>query len=181
MKTVALNNKKMLLIVTFIMKQLIVVLIALNIFSTYSQDRDKKFALSIFSDPVATYKDGANLAMSVDYMMNVSYFKAQVFVFPDLRGKGLVELTGVPLGFNFFNRFSDYRIYAGAKAGAIFRDGIAFGTVGAESGLDINFGDDSWFIGVFLSYDYREDGIVWEEEADSFWRLSGLVRVGFKW
>ena len=181
MNTVALNNKKLPLIVTFIMKQLILVLITLNIFSTYSQDRDKKFALSIFGDPVATQKDGVNLAVSIEYMMNVSYFKAQVFVFPDLRGKGLVEVTGVPLGFNYFNRFSDYRIYAGAKGGAIIRDGVAFGTVGAESGLDINFKNDSWFIGGFLSYDYREDGKVWEEYSDPYWRLSGLVRVGFKW
>ena len=160
------------------MKKLIYGLIALICFSGFAQDREQKFAFSLFSDPVATFKDGANIGVSQEYQMNVMYFKAQMFLFPNLRGKTLVEMTAVPLGFNYHQKFDDWRVYGGLKLGAIFRDKTAYGTYGGEMGLDIKIGQNA-YIGGVLTYDWREDGRFWN--VDPYWRGSGFIRYGWKW
>ena len=145
---------------------------------TEAQDREYKFSTSIFVDPYAAEKDGFNIGVSADYQMNLMYFKAQLFSFPDLNGISYTEITGTPIGFNYHSPWDEYRIYGGIKLGFIYRQGL-HGTVGLEGGLDINV-TKTFFIGLMSSYDYRNDGRVWDADAESYMRLSGFLRVGVR-
>ena len=142
--------------------------------------QDKRFAIFGYTDPVATYKDGFNIGGGIEYQMTIVYFKAQAFVFPDLRGKKYIELTGTPLGFNQHFLNDSFRAYQGLKLGVIIRDCI-HPTVGLEAGLEYYFNsyNNGLYLGGGWSYDNRQDGQEEDADLEPYWRLSGLFKVGF--
>ena len=159
--------------------KIIFLLVMLSVFATTTaQDRPQKFAVSVFSDPYATYKDGPNVGVAAEYQMKLMYFKAQLFIFPDLNGATYREVSGVPIGFNYHSFWSEYRIYGGVKLGFIYRQGLHL-LVGLESGLDINI-TNTTFLGLMTSYDYRSDGKIFSINAKPYMRLSGFVKIGFR-
>ena len=161
------------------MKKLIIIAIAL--LGLVANAQDKRFSVFTYADPVATHKDGFNIGFGVDYQMTRMYFKAQVFVFPDLRGKTYTEITGTPLGFNLHDKFNHWRIYGGLKLGAIIRDRGPFPTYGFESGIEYYFNgsSDGLFVGIVASIDRRTDGRVWDIDIEPYWRNSGFIKFGF--
>lgn len=161
------------------MKKLLIITITL--LSLTAKAQDKRFTMFTYSDPVATYKDGFNAGFGIDYQMSVTYFKAQLFVFPDLNGKTYTEITGTPLGFNLHDMFENWRVYGGLKLGVIIRDGGPFPTYGFEAGVDYYFNgsSDGVFVGVGVSRDRRTDVKVWDESIEPYWRNNGFVKFGF--
>lgn len=160
------------------MKKYIILLI-MFLMAFLAKAQDKRFTFFTYTDPVATYHDGFNLGAAVEYQMTIVYFKAQAFVFPNLRGKKYIEITGTPIGFNQHFAMDRFRLYQGFKVGVIKRD-ATHPTIGFEAGVEYYFNayNDGFYIGLGNSYDYRTDGK--EEEADikDYWRLSGLVKIG---
>ena len=156
----------------------IITIIALFV-STCSISQDKRFAFFGYTDAVATYHDGFNIGLGIEYQMSVVYFKAQAFVFPDLRGKKYIELTGTVLGFNQHFNMDSWRLYEGFKVGVIIRD-FVHPTVGLESGLEYYFNgyNDGVYVGFGGSYDLRTDGKEEEPDIKNYWRLSGLIKIG---
>ena len=142
--------------------------------------QDKRFAIFGYTDPVATYKDGFNIGGGIEYQMTIMYFKAQAFVFPNLRGKKYIELTGTPLGFNQHLAMDRLRLYEGFKVGVIKRD-VVHPTVGLEAGIEYYFNayNDGFYVGLGNSYDYRVDGQEEDPDIKDYWRFSGLFKVGF--
>lgn len=161
------------------MKKFIVIIVIFAM--TYcAKAQDKRFTVFAFTDPNATVKDGFNMGLGIDYQMTILYFKAQVFVFPDLRGKKYIEVTGTPLGFNQHFGMDFWRTYQGMKLGLIYRDG-PHPTIGAEAGIDYYFKgyNNGLFISVGGSYDYRGDGKEEEPDIKDYMRLSGNFRIGY--
>lgn len=142
--------------------------------------QDKRFTVFAYTDPNATLKDGFNIGAGIDYQMTIVYFKAQAFVFPDLRGKKYLEFTGTPIGFNQHLFNDSFRVYEGFKLGLIKRD-YTHPMIGFESGIEYYFNsyNDGLFIGFGGSYDYRIDGKEEEIDIKPYWRLSGLFKIGF--
>lgn len=136
--------------------------------------QDKRFTLSTYTDPVATYKDGFNLGAAIEYQMHVTYFKAQTFVFPELRGNKYIETTG-SIGVNQHHYFDEWRTYQGFKLGLIHRE-ATHPTIGFELGIEKYF--NGFYIGGGWSYDYRTDGKEQEPDIKNYWRLSGLIKIG---
>ncbi|WP_044398857.1 hypothetical protein [Lacinutrix sp. Hel_I_90] len=154
------------------MKNLLIIVAAL-LFSSNLNAQDKRFTIAMYSDPVATTKNGFNIGASLDYQMTTMYFKAQVFAFPNLNGTNYTEFTGTPLGYNYHSKFDDLRIYTGLKLGVIYRDGPN-PTYGGEAGIEYYFKD--FFIGIMISRDRRTDSKIWKTEP--YWRNSGFIKIG---
>lgn len=144
-----------------------------------SQDRELKFSTALIIDPNATIKDGFNIGISLDYQMTLMYFKLQAFYFPKLNNVDYLELSGVLIGFNYHNNRNLYRVYSGFKLGTIRREQNPFPMIGIESGLDINF-SKKMYLGLMATYNYRIDGKIWESHSDPYWRLSGFVKIGYR-
>ena len=174
MKNSKISNSATKLIILTLMLFFTVIALA----QTPREPGEKPFSVALFTDPVATDKDGFNIGASVDFQMKYMYFKAQVFHFPNLNGIDLTEITGVPLGFNYHSPHQEYRIYAGVKLGFILRKGVN-PLAGLETGLDLNI-TKSIFIGLMASYDYRTDAKVWGAKAEPYMRASGFVKLGFR-
>jgi len=141
-----------------------------------AEAQDKRFAAFAKVDPNATLKDGFNIGLGVEYQMTVMYFKAQLFAFPELRGKNYFDYTA-SVGFNHHTRFEEWRIYAGMKAGTIFRDGTPFPTYGFETGIEYYFGN-GLYLGIELTRDRRTDGRVWDSDIVPYFRNSGFTKIG---
>ena len=160
---------------------LLLVAIIGSVYIATAQDRKEKFNAFLYTDGVATTKDGFNIGGGVEYSMTTMYFKSQIFVFPNLNGKTYTELTGVPLGFNWWVGEKDrYRLFGGTKMGFIFRDSNTYPTIGVDFGLDYNI-NEIWFIGFAGDYMLRQDGRIWSYTSKDYWRLSGFVRFGYRW
>lgn len=158
---------------------LIIALMFLMVFATDKcQSQDKRFTVFTYTDPVATYKDGFNIGIGIDYQMTLIYIKTQVFVFPDLRGKKYIEATG-SIGFNQHFGMDSWRTYQGIKVGLIQRD-APHATAGLEIGLDYYFNgfNNGLYVGIGGSYDYRLDGQEEDTSIKPYWRESGLIKVG---
>ncbi|WP_156133225.1 hypothetical protein [Lacinutrix sp. Hel_I_90] len=155
--------------------KIVLLTIAILLSSYYAIAQDKRFTIAMYADPVATTKNGFNIGASIDYQMQLMYFKAQVFTFPNLNGTNYTEFTGTPLGFNYHSKFDDLRIYSGLKLGVIYRDGPN-PTYGVEAGIEYYFRD--FFIGLMVSRDRRTDSIIWKTEP--YWRNSGFIKIGIE-
>lgn len=172
MKTI---NRKLFIAITAVFMLLMVGLI------TRCNAQDKRFTVFGYTDPGATVKDGFNIGVGIEYQMTVNYFKAQTFVFPNLRGKTYTEITGTPLGFNLHFLKNQARVYTGLKLGAIIRDGGPHATAGIEAGIDYYFNglNNGLYVGLIASKDYRTDGKVWEVDIEPYWRNSGFIKIGY--
>jgi hypothetical protein len=162
------------------MKKIVTILLIAFSLSVSAQDRSKKFSIFTYSDPVATASDGFNIGVGIDYRMDYMYFDAQVFVFPNLRGKTLQELSFTVLGFNIHDKWDEWRLFIGSKIGIIHRDSANHPTVGLEGGVEWVIPRTDLYIGIMGSYDYRTDGIVWEADAQNYWRESGFGKIGLR-
>jgi len=156
-------------------------LLLVLLFTTLAKAQDVRFKAFTFTDPVATSTDGFNIGLGIEYQMSVVYFKAQTFVFPDLRGYTYTELTGVPLGFNYHDRFRNLRAFAGLKLGVILRGGAPNPTYGGETGIELYpYGESNGFsVGIMLSYDRRTDSKVHDTSIEPYFRGSGFITLGY--
>ena len=165
------------------MKRFIFLVMLCISISAIAQDIEKRFSIFGYSDPVATYHDGFNFGLGVDYQMTLAYFKAQLFVFPKLRGNTYSEATGsVGINIHFGGQIeSPFRIYTGIKAGKIWRaSGHGGGTIGFEGGFDFTIPKTNLYFGIGGSDDWRTDGKAWGENEHNYWRLSGFGKVGYR-
>lgn len=165
------------------MKYYILIIVIFLSLKGISQDRYKCFSVFTYSDPSATLKDGFNIGAGIDYRMNLIYLDAQVFYFPKLRGKDYLEITGTILGFNFFDKpnYENWRFAIGTKLGMVFRENIPSHLYGLEGSIQYNIPKTSLYIGLESSYDNRNDGKVWEQDAESYWRFSNFAKIGFRY
>jgi len=164
------------------MKKRIILAVALTILNTIlclAQDREKKFSFYGTTDPVATYHDGFNFGVGVEYQMNYFYTGAQLYTFPELRGKTYTHLIG-SVGLNLHANNSIWRFFSGIHAGVIYREG-GHAIFGFEGGIDFKIKGTSLYFGIGGSYDYRADGKVWGANEPNYWRLNGNGRFGFLW
>jgi hypothetical protein len=159
------------------MKKLLVT-IPLMLMTFMGISQNDRFTFAVNTEPYA-YDDGFNIGASIEYQMELMYFKAQAFAFPGLNGKGYFDWEGTLLGFNLRNRFDTDRIYAGFKVGLIYREG-PHPKAGLEVGYEHYF-RNGFYIGMEPSYDYRTDGRVWETDADNYWRLNNKIKFGYSW
>lgn len=150
------------------------VLLMMFLMAYCANAQDKRFTAFIYTDGVATIKDGFNIGAGVDYQMTQMYFKSQVFVFPDLRGKKYIDFGG-SVGFNQHFGRDTWRTYQGFKVALIYRDDI-HPSPGFEIGIDKYF--KGFYIGGGWSYDLRTDGKEEDPDIKDYWRLSGLLKVG---
>lgn len=159
---------------------LVIILMLLMAWAAKAQD--KRFTASIFSDPVAIYKDGFNVGAAIEYQMTVTYFKAQVFAFPDLRGVSYYHLQGTVLGLNHHTYRDEFRLYGGGKLGLIQRrDGnsYTYPTFGFEAGIEWypSKDENGFYIGIEVSADWRQDFMYWG--TDPVFRGNGAGKIGF--
>ncbi|MDO5980784.1 hypothetical protein [Flavivirga spongiicola] len=155
----------------------IIIVIIMFIASTVLQAQDKRYTVFGSIDPGATYKDGFNIGVGVEYQMTYTYVKTQLFAFPDLRGKDYFEWTSVPFtSINLHSLFDEWRYYSGFKIGLIKREAV-HPTIGFEAGIDRYF-DNGFYIGVTSSEDLRTDGKEWEPDIENYWRLSTFFKIG---
>ena len=157
-----------------------VILILGMLMCSLTQAQDVRFAAYGIVDGNATIKDGFNIGVGVEYQMTVMYFKAQAYIFPDLRGKSYFEMTG-SIGFNaHLNRWKEWRIFTGLKLGKIQRDGLPFPTYGFEGGIEWypNGDGDGIYFGLQGEYLRRTDGKVWDVDIPPYWRGSTFIKVG---
>lgn len=159
----------------------VLTLLLIIVVTTLSKAQDVRFKAFTFTDPIATTKDGFNIGLGIEYQMSVVYFKAQTFVFPDLRGYTYTELTGTPLGFNYHDRFRNFRAYTGLKLGVILRDGGTHPTYGGEVGVEYypNGESQGFNFGIMLSRDRRTDGRVHDISIEPYFRNSGFITLGY--
>jgi len=57
------------------MKKLLTIILVISSLTSYSQD--KRFSTYMSVDPYATYKDGFNIGLGIEYQMTLMYFKAE--------------------------------------------------------------------------------------------------------
>jgi hypothetical protein len=160
------------------MKRIIItiLLITATFVCCAQRDLDQRFAGYVLTEPGA-YKDGANFGIGVEYRMNLFYFGASSFVFPNLNGYTYIDWKATILGLN--QHFGNHRIYAGGIVGTIYRGGHPYATGGAEFGYDYTLSNNV-FIGVGGNHLYRSDFEFWENNVANYWRTSGYVRLGIK-
>jgi|SRR5690606_8969307 len=163
------------------MKNLLLIIVLFLGFNTIAQDRNEKFAGYLITEPGA-YSDGFNIGAGIEYQMNYAYFGAQYFTFPDLNGKTYNHLIGT-IGFNFFNRWNEYRIFLGLRAGPIINRSSAL--IGIGTGIDFNIPKTSLYVGADISADYRTDAAYNNDyiggQDKEHWVNNVGVKIGYKW
>lgn len=165
------------------MKKLLITLVII-LAATFSQAQTthlERFTLAVFSDPVATHKDGVNAGAEIEYQVNWFYVRFSTFVFPELRGFTYTDVIG-SLGYNLhLNKLADYnwRMYTGLRLGSILRRGEPFATWGGEAGIDHYF-QSGFFLGVRATLDRRTDATIWGHNEKPYWGESGYIRIGFE-
>lgn len=148
-------------------------LIMLSLLGNTQEDR---FTISIYTEPQLYLSDGFSIGGAIEYQAEFGmYFKAQTYYFPNLNGITYIDVEGV-VGFDYRSNVHDWRVYAGAKLGAICRQGCGHPKAGLETGIERYLG--KLFIGVQASLNYRTDGRVWESEADNYTTIDVGVKFG---
>ena len=141
---------------------------------SYGND-DKRFTISINTEPNAIIKDGFNFGANIDYQMDKTYFKAGFYTFPDLNNVGYTQLHGA-VGFNkHLGMFQDSRVYLGVLLGVNFREGNRNPIAGVEGGYQYYL-TESIGLGLMASYIYRSDSEFYEGDM---WIFNGGVEVIF--
>ena len=160
------------------MKKLILLLllptIALAQLQPHWNEREY-FNISMSIDPNASIQEKSlDANLELEYVGKL-YVKVGIEYFPGL-SPSYFDWHGA-IGVNVMQGLNDeWRAYSGIRLGRIFRESKSRGELfGLETGLDYKI-NDSFFIGIRGTYDYRNDGIFlgW----DDYWRASGFVRVG---
>lgn len=158
--------------------KIIILFLFAFMFKAHSQDRDQKFSVAMLSSVNGTYNNGFNLGASLDYQMDLTYFKAQLFMLPQLNGLSYKEISAVPVGFNYHSFWNEYRIYAGLKLG--FTHVISpEALIGVESGLDISI-NKNMYLGLMASLDYSEESKALPTQQTDYLRFSGFLKIGFR-
>jgi len=144
---------------------------------------DKEFVtLSGFVDPVGTInEEGLDFGGELELVSHWGYVKAGTQIFPavnyfDMVGAGGLNFTTKP--------FDDARFYTGLRLGLIHRgafegnDTEIYPLAGVEAGVDYNFKNSKWFVGLAYIADWREDFLF--SGADPKFQSNGRIRVGRK-
>lgn len=159
-------------------KMLVIPLILMTLVATAQLNTHDRFTASVNTEAWA-YGDGFNFGGAIEYQMELMYFKAQFFAFPNLNGVGYFDWEGTLIGFHNRTRFDDDRFYGGFKVGLIHRQG-PHPKVGFEIGYEHYF-RNGMYIGMEPSYDYRTDNKIWEQKSKPYWRLSNRIKFGISW
>lgn len=157
-----------------IMKKTLTLLLLLATMAATSQNEDKRFTFGAYTEPVA-WKDGLNIGLEIEYQMTHLYFKAGIFLFPDLNNVGYTGFYGVPLGYNLHIR--EWRGYVGLQLGVNIRQGDPNPTAGLEGGIEYYFPRSNFFLGVNSSYIRRGDAPFY---GGPEWMFNGGVKGGFQ-
>ena len=143
--------------------------------------QSEKFTGSIIMEPqhyvsIGDWNgDGFNIGGAIEYqMVELNYFKAEVFVFPDLNGITFTSFQGV-VGIHHRTRQDNIRYYTGFRSGIVYRQGPT-PTLGFELGIEYYF--NKFFIGLEPTYDYRTDGDVWGKDERNYWQYSARLKLG---
>lgn len=165
------------------MKNLTILILLLSIsFISHSQDREKKFAVYAMTEPGA-YDNGFNIGAGIEYQMNLMYFGAQVFTFPNLNGVTYNHVIAT-IGFNYHNKWNEYRIFAGLRGGPIVRKDCPSALMGFEVGFDYNIPRSNLYVGANAGRDLRTDGMATSSrpnETKNHYENNVSIRFGFKW
>jgi hypothetical protein len=144
--------------------------------------------LSIFSAP-GTYidfghkgftDDGFNIGVNYDHQNRTIYVGGQVFYFPELNNINYAHVIG-RFGFNKeWGRFNKLRLFAGGRAGFIYREGggMNYVMLGGELGVQYTF-KGGLFFQVAGSRNERTDSQLWSNR-DSFTTNSLDFGVGLR-
>ena len=125
---------------------------------------------------------GVNLGAHVEYQHENQwlYLRARTFYFPELNDVPYFDIDGgVGLNWRFLN--DTQRIYGGAFAGVINREGWGHGKVGLEIGYDFYF-SDRFYVGVKHDTQYKHDDKIWHTNDESGHNVTswGLI-LGYYW
>ena len=138
--------------------------------------QEDRFTLSLYTEPQLYFSDGFSIGAAVEYQAEFEmYFKAQTYYFPNLNGITYLDVEGV-VGFDYRSLEHEWRVYAGAKLGAICRQGCGHPKTGVEVGIERYFG--KFFIGGQASFNYRTDGRAWESQADNYTTIDAGIKLG---
>ncbi|TXE18599.1 hypothetical protein ES692_06030 [Psychroserpens burtonensis] len=166
-----------------IFKYTIVMLMLMHI--TKIEAQDKRFTFSVYTEPqhystdIWNEADGFNIGLAIEYQMTIMYLKAQTFIFPDLNGATYFDFQATLIGFNHHSKRDNYRIFAGGKAGLIKRESYTYPVVGLEYGFEYYF-DNTFFIGLQASNDYRTDDKYWDSSASGYMSFNAGLKFGFQ-
>lgn len=174
------------------MKKIILVLaLMLGVTSFAQNSKGESNNLSVFSAPGTyidlgdwiqpNYKDdGFNIGVNYDHQNRTIYVGGQLFVFPELNDLTYVHLIG-RFGFNKeWGRFNKLRLFAGGRAGFIYREtgGMNYVMLGGEVGVQYTF-KGGLFFQVAGSRNERTDSKLWSNR-DSFMTNSLDFGVGVR-
>jgi len=138
--------------------------------------QEDRFTLSLYTEPQLYFSDGFSVGAAIEYQAEFGmYFKAQTYYFPGLNGIDYLDAEGV-VGFDYRSDQHDWRVYAGAKLGAIYRQGWGHPKTGIEAGIERYFG--KFFVGGQLSWNYRTDGRAWESQSDNYTTIDAGIKIG---
>jgi len=141
-----------------------------------AQNYDKRFTVSINTEPNAIIKDGFNFGVNIDYQMTYTYFKAGIYSFPDLNKVGYFQYHGA-IGLNkHLGLFEDSRVYLGLVLGANFRQGNSNPIAGVEVGYQYYISEKIG-IGVNASELYRGDSKYYGSDRVVY---NGSIELIFK-
>lgn len=168
------------------MKNLFLFLFLIGMGSTQAQD--VRFNASIYTEPqhystsLWEEADGFNIGLGIEYQMTIFYFEADVYYFPDLNGVDYAHFQGTCLGFNYHDRFRNFRLKVGViKPGLIKRNWkYTYPMIGSDFGLEYYF-DNGFYIGGEVSGDWRADDKFWDSSGTGFYSVSAGLKFGIHW
>lgn len=142
-----------------------------------AQNRDR-FTTFLYTEPQVYFKDGFNIGFGIEYQSNFNmYFEADSYYFPNLRGIDYFDIGGV-IGYNYRDRWDEWRLYSGFRLGIINREGWSHARRGFEIGIEHYF-NDKFLIGIRYNGDMCEDDKIWNSNATGQWRNNVGLKIGF--
>jgi hypothetical protein len=131
--------------------------------------------ISVVQSP-GSYNDGFSIGLQYEYQNNIVYVGGEIYHFHKLNNLDYSHLI-TRIGLNT-KALRVFRLYAGPRIGAIYRESRIHALLGLEAGIDINI-TKNIFIGASYASDMKTDSKLWGNE-DYHTVNSGLVRLGFK-
>lgn len=138
--------------------------------------QEDRFTASLYTEPQLYFSNGFSIGAAIEYQAEFGmYFKAQTYYFPNLNGIDYTDVEGV-VGFDYRSVLHDWRLFVGAKIGAINREGWGHPKSGLEAGIERYLG--KLYVGFVYSMNYRTDGRVWESQSDNYISFDGGIKIG---
>ena len=158
--------------------------LSLIMFCVLGNAQDKRFTLSARTEladkntHTEVFDYGFNIGVEIEYQMNLLFFNAEVYYFPDLNGIDYTHFQGTVLGINYHSRFDEWRVYASfIRPGFIIREGGPHALFGQDIGVEWYFNEKN-YIGIKTGYDIKAESKVWgDDSSHDVWYVS--IKFGF--